>query len=268
MKSPAWLFTYVESLEIATDGRLRSDCPACNGKNTFSVNDDGVYRMWYCFHADCNVSGRLSLSLTRDKATHAFSRSITPEIKKQDSDSPFEIPDTFVSVSRDVNAELYLRSVNAYDAYLSGAVDVRYDFKQNRAVFLVKKERRIVDAVGRSLDGRNPKWYRYGSSGIPFVCDTGHDICVVVEDCASACALFSHTSALALMGTNLLDTHIETIKRYKRVLVALDKDATDKAINIVRKLSGILPTKLVVLSTDIKNMKKEELDEFIGSYIN
>ena len=70
------------------------------------------------------------------------------------------------------------------------------------------------------------------------------------------------------MGTNLLETHVDTVKRYKRVLVALDKDATDKAISIVRKLSGILPTKLMVLSTDIKNMKKEELDEFIGSYIN
>lgn len=268
MKSPAWLFTYVESLEIATDGRLRSDCPACNGKNTFSVNDDGVYRMWYCFHADCNVSGRLSLSLTRDKATHAFSRSITPEIKKQDSDSPFEIPDTFVSVSRDVNAELYLRSVNAYDAYLSGAVDVRYDFKQNRAVFLVKKERRIVDAVGRSLDGRNPKWYRYGNSKHPFVCGSDDRRCVIVEDVASACRLACDNTGVALMGTNLLPEHVDVVRNYEYVGVALDKDATDKAIEIVRQLTGMVRTKLIVLGKDIKNMNEEEYDEFIRSYIN
>jgi DNA primase len=57
-----------------------------------------------------------------------------------------------------------------------------------------------------------------------------------VEDCSSACSVSSDITGIALMGTNLLDTHIDVIKKYKKVFVALDKDATDKAIKIVRKL--------------------------------
>ena len=70
------------------------------------------------------------------------------------------------------------------------------------------------------------------------------------------------------MGTNLLDTHIDVIKKYKKVFVALDKDATDKAIKIVRKLKQYVPTKLVVLHKDIKNMERQERDEFIQYHVN
>ena len=37
---------------------------------------------------------------------------------------------TFVSLSRNLDAELYVKSVHAYDAYLAGRADIRYDFKQ------------------------------------------------------------------------------------------------------------------------------------------
>ena len=63
----------------------------------------------------------------------------------------YELPNTFVSLSRNLDAELYVRSVHAYDAYLSGRADIRYDFKSNRVVYLVKHEGKVVDAVGRSL---------------------------------------------------------------------------------------------------------------------
>ena len=49
--------------------------------------------------------------------------------------SEFEMPDTFVSIGRSLDAELYLRRVGAYDAYLAGAVDLRKDVRMNRLVF-------------------------------------------------------------------------------------------------------------------------------------
>ena len=49
--------------------------------------------------------------------------------------------------------------------------------------------------------------------------------------------------------------------------MALDKDATRKAVDIVRHLSNYVPTKLVVLKKDLKNMEKEERDDFINNYI-
>ena len=137
MKSPSWLQGYVESLDFPSLTKYRSDCPVCAKKNTFSVTDDGLNRMWYCFHADCNVSGRTGVTLTREHAKRAVSKSRLLEAAAPRINNTYEMPDTFVSVSRSLDAELYIKRVNAYDAYLAGRVDIRYDFKRNRAVFLV-----------------------------------------------------------------------------------------------------------------------------------
>ena len=264
MKSPSWLQGYVESLDIQPMGRYRSDCPVCGKKNTFSVNDDGMQRLWFCFHADCNVSGRTGIKLSRDFAKLAIKK---PTQRVDTPESKFVIPDTFVSLSRNLDAELYVKSVNAYDAYLSGRADIRYDFKRNRVAYLVKQGNNVVDAVGRSIDGRGAKWYRYGNSRYPFLCGAG-DTCVIVEDCASACSISNISTGLALLGTNLLDEHIGVVSNYQKIFVALDKDATDKALGMVKILCRHVSTKLMVLQRDLKNLTKEERDEFLRSYID
>ena len=266
MKSPAWLKTYVEGLDIVPNTKYRSDCPVCAKKNTFSVVDNGLQRMWFCFHADCNVSGRTGVTLSRTSASTVFERSaaVAPPLRTSNT---YEIPDTFVSVSRRVEAESYLRKVGAYDAYLCGAADIRYDVRMNRVAFLIRDGRKVVDAAGRALNDRTPKWYRYASSKHPFICGTGATA-ILVEDCASACACHEVGSGVALLGTNLLAEHIEVLKQYDRVFVALDKDATDKAITMVRTLHSHVPTRLMVLHTDLKNMEKDERNDFLRSHIN
>ena len=266
MKSPAWLCGYVESLDFPALTRYRSDCPVCGKKNTFSVTDDGMQRLWYCFHADCNVSGRTGITLTKEHAARTLrgSQALGPAPR---TNNTYEVPDTFVSLSRSLDAELYVKRVQAYDAYLSGRADIRYDFKRNRAVFLVKDGNKVVDAAGRSIDGRTPKWYRYSDSKHPFICGSG-TTAVLLEDCASACSVSESTVGVALLGTNLLSEHIDVLKQYDRVFVALDKDATDKAITMVRALHTHVPTKLMVLRTDLKNMQKDERDDFLRSYID
>ena len=265
MKSPSWLQGYVESLDIQPLGRYRSDCPVCGKKNTFSVNDDGMQRLWFCFHADCNVSGRTGIALTRDFAKFAMKKQ-EPKISK-DTLTKFELPNTFVSLSRSLDAELYLKSVNAYDAYLAGRADIRYDFKRNRVAYIVKQGNNVVDAAGRAIDNRNPKWYRYGSSSLPFYCGSSRTA-IVLEDCASACAASELVTGVALLGTNLLEEHISTLKNYERIFVALDKDATDKAVGMVKVLCRHVPTKLMVLHRDLKNLTKEERNDLIRSYID
>ena len=159
-----------------------------------------------------------------------------------------------------------MRKVSAYDSYLSGRADIRYDFKQHRVVYMVRDGRKTVDAVGRALRDAKPKWYRYGKSQVPFVCGTS-DIAFVVEDCASACAVSNKVTGMALLGTNLLNEHAKRLSQYNLVSVALDKDATDKALDIVRRLHFLVPTKLAVLPTDLKNMTDDERDEFIDERI-
>ena len=264
-KSPQWLTTYVESLDIQPLTKYRSDCPVCGKSNTFSVTDDGVQRMWFCFHADCNVKGRTNVKLTKEFATHALIRKLAKPTEEV-ADKNFQPPHTFVSLSRNRDAEMYVRRMNSYDAYLSGRVDIRYDFQRHRVVYMVKDGRKVVDAVGRALNNVRPKWYRYGKSQTPFVCGN-HGTAFVVEDCASACAISNKVTGLALLGTNLLQEHVRVLQEYERVYIALDKDATDKALDMVRRLYFLVPTSLAVLQHDLKNMMDDERDEYIEERI-
>ena len=70
------------------------------------------------------------------------------------------------------------------------------------------------------------------------------------------------------MGTSLLQAHIDLLSGYKNLFVALDKDATDKAVDMIRTLRSVAPTKMIILKTDLKNMEKDERDDFIRSYID
>ena len=162
---------------------------------------------------------------------------------------------------------MYLRRYGAYDAYLDGSADVRWDFKRGRLAFLVKRGNKIVDAAGRLINGVGPKWYRYGSSRHPFHCGQ-HGTAIVVEDCVSACSVAHLSKGVALLGTNLLRQHIDFLTGFDRVFIALDKDATDKAIDMVRTLHSHVPTKLMVLHTDLKNMGKDESNDFLRSKLN
>ena len=261
-----WIKNYVGNLHIVHNGRYRGDCPLCGRVNTFSVTDTGFERLWYCFHADCHTKGSTGVQLTKENSKIAFKEKIT----STETNSEFEIPNTFVSLSRNKQAEEYVKKVGSYEAYLSGLTDIRYDLQQDRVVYLVKSisNGRVVDATGRSLNNnRKPKWRRYGNSRNPFL--SGNGLCgIIVEDCPSACSISHLALGISLMGTSLLDEHIEIIKKFKKVYVALDKDATSKAISLIRKLRNYVPTKLIVLNKDLKDMNRGERDEFIKRYIN
>ena len=72
---------------------------------------------------------------------------------------------------------------------------------------------------------------------------------------------------MPMHSENLHSGHKVTIK-YPRVFVALDKDATDKAVDMVKTLCKVVPTKLMVLPRDLKNMTKDERDDFLRNRID
>jgi len=261
----AWLKDYVNGLSIASEGRLRMDCPACGKKNTFSVSDTNGERLWFCFHADCGVRGRTGFRIRSDTPYHPLLRKTTP-VREPLCEPEFQLPDTIVPVSRSEEAVRYLKQVNAYPAYQEGRADIRYDFRMNRVVYLVKDGRKVIDAAGRTLTNQKPKWWRYGKSGYPFVCGTGR-VAILLEDCASACCVSDIFSGIALLGTNLLDSHLPILKRYDKVIVALDKDATAKGLQLVRKLQGHMPASLLVLNKDLKDMNNDERERTLEKYV-
>ena len=264
---PKWIEDFVNDLPLQPSGRLRMDCPACGKKNTFSVGEERGQRMWHCFHANCHTSGRTEFRIRKDTPYHPMLKKITLNEKDGDGSGLFVVPDTFVPLSRKPEAETYVRRVGAYDAYREGRADIRYDFRMNRVVYLIKERGRVVDAAGRSLDPNiKPKWWRYGKSGNPFVCGGGR-VGIILEDCASACSICNILSGIALLGTSLPDSYIPTLRTYDRLVVALDKDATKKALSLVRSLQAIRPTSLVILDKDVKDMSNDERKRTFERYI-
>jgi len=260
-----WIQDYVMDLPLQPNGRMRMDCPVCAKKNTFSVGEQDGQRLYHCFHADCSASGRTGFRLTKDVTTHPMLLKTKKKSLSPFPSSGFEVPETFVSISRSPESVSYLKQVNAYESYLEGRVDLRFDFKRNRIVYMITDGKRLVDAAGRTLTGEKPKWWRYGKSGNPFVCGRGR-VAILVEDCASACSVSHILSGIALLGTNLLDTHISVLRKYEKVYVALDKDATKKALEIVRKLQGIVPTNLLILNQDLKDMDNDTRERTLSKY--
>ena len=251
---------YIYNLDIPLGTSKRLDCPVCGGNNTLSITQFSNCIKYYCFHASCSVAGVMKEGLgeTSFTATNDFlnkNNSVGLQLEKQNWRKHM-FPVHFYNYLRDNNCTLALSK---------GLADIRYDWKRDRAVFLVKDGNKVVDAAGRSLDGRNPKWYRYGTSQHPFICGY-HGAVVIVEDCASACAISNIVTGVALLGTNLLPQHLDVLRGYSNIFVALDKDATDKAIDMVRTLRSVAPTKMIILKHDLKNIQKDERDDFIRSY--
>ena len=188
-----WLKTFVEDLTLQPNGRLRMDCPICAKKNTFSVTDDGFSRMYNCFYANCDARGSTQMRLTKDNSRVAFTS--TDKTRVVAKPTEFHLPTTFVPLSRSQKAVDYVRTNNAYNAYLENAVDIMYDIRFDRAVFLIKEKGRVVDAVGKSLNNQKPKWYRYGSTNFGFSIDRGTSNIFVVEDCPSVASVYKLVSA-------------------------------------------------------------------------
>ena len=79
--------------------------------------------------------------------------------------------------------------------------------------------------------------------------------------------LFSVTG-VALLGTNLLQSHLDVLKGYNKVIVALDKDATLKAVELTRKISQFVNCRVAFLTDDLKNLKDTDRERIVRKYLD
>jgi len=261
MSYKKFISEYIQDLKLMDGTRYRGDCPVCNRHNTFSVFEVDGKHVWKCFHADCDVKGSNRKRLSNKTPT--IIGSFLDNSLNMNNDL-FILPDTFVDISRSERCSNYLKSVNSFDAYLHRRIRVMYDVKLNRAVFLILNDSKVVDAVGRSLSDVKPKWYRYGKSRQLFTAGS-FDNALLVEDCASASCVSNLITGIAMLGTSLLKEHIEQLRIYNTVYVALDKDATKLGLKTVRMLKPHINVRMLILEDDIKNMETSKRDEYIRS---
>ena len=238
------MLDYIYSLNIDIGDTRRVDCPLCKGYKTFTVTNNMGSLLWNCYKASCNVSGKKRVHLSIDDIQTTFNRSV-----EATKDNTFVLPEYIVDRKNtpDLVSWCTKWSLNASN------LDLHYDVKEHRVVFPVYKDNKIVDAIGRSLGKRLPKWKKYGNSGLPFSFGCGK-VAVVVEDCVSAAVVGSDVLVgVAVLGTSLSEIHKKHISQFSTAIIALDPDALPKTLFFAKELRGhVRDVRVLKLNDDLK----------------
>lgn len=249
---------HINDLDLTEGETHRGNCPVCHGRNTFTVTNDNGNVLYNCYKAGCNIGGSHHINMSAYKVKTLLSQGLSMDNYEDVLLDRFDLPPYLTQMKQD-NANVR----NFMTKWHINPDNVLYDVRQDRVVFPVHTpEHVLVDAVGRSLDGRNPKWLRYASSPVPYTHGKGTHA-VIVEDAISAYVLAEHFPKLigvALLGTQLTDFHKWFISHfYNQVTVALDPDARDKTLKITKELSFYVPdVKALNITDDLKYMKEED----------
>jgi len=254
---------YVESLDLADGQRHRGKCPSCHRGNTFTATNEMGKLLWNCYANSCNLSGTTRINMTVEEIRKRMDSNFKIDTDKAFAGLNVAKPTQFVlpeSVVKGTKQDILDEYCNRYGID-SHELSLHYDVREDRIVFPMFLEGTMVDAIGRAVDSKViPKWKRYGSEADGFI--RGNcTIAVIVEDCTSASVVETlGLTGVAILGTTINQNHIQGLKNYKKVIVALDPDAAPKTIEYTRKLkaNGIDAFALKLLD-DIKYRRAEDI---------
>jgi len=237
------IYNTISDMDIPSGHTKRMTCPVCNGYNTFTVTNNMGSLVWNCYKASCKVSGGTRVRMTVDDIRKGFDGA---EVFA--SQNTFVMPEYIVPPTFDVAEwamELYGIDVDE--------VGILYDVKEHRAVFPVVHEGKTVDATGRALGKRLPKWKRYGKSDLPYSHGYGN-VAVVVEDCVSAAVVGNDVwCGVAVLGTSLQESHKKYLAQFSTAIIALDPDALPKTLAMAKELRGhVNDVRVLRLTDDLK----------------
>jgi len=245
--------------DMTTHGNWRGNCPFCGGKNTFTANiDTGVLR-YNCYKLGCDVGGQFDTDMTAAE----IRRHMNPEPVIKAEAQTMEIPEYMVyPTAQDEFGRLW-RFMRRWGI---SSRDIMYDVKSERAVFPIKKDGRIIDAIGRAIGPNTyPKWYRYTGLADYFTIGEGRTL-LVVEDVISSIVAwqeFPNITAMAILGTQLTAAHMEKISEYDKIVVALDPDAMSKTLEYKRVIESWTGIKAIAfkLEDDIKYRLDNDIEK-------
>lgn len=254
-------YAELANIRLKDSESKRIDCLFCGGKKTLTVSRLDGKLVWNCYKASCNAKGgkRVGRSIEGIKAKLA-----NPDHKQTVSKWIRPLPEVTSSPAGHEKVVTFLTKNHSYAAWLAGAVKIAYDPQQDRVLFYTNGN---TGAVGRTLrNGDRPKWMSYGdTSGILSVGDC--DTAVVVEDAASACAVYTTGiyTGVALLGTNVSAEQRSQLSKYKQIIVCLDKDARSKGLRLAKSLRAIVPTTVRMLEEDFKYLEPDQILKVLGN---
>ncbi len=207
----------------------------------------------------CSVSGGTRTTLTAEDIRKSLGF-----VAEETHVATFSKPDWFVRDDAKIKDYCIEWGLNPQD------LGLLYDVKEHRVVSPVVHSGVTVDATGRSLGKRIPKWKRYGNSGLPYVHGCGK-VAVVVEDCVSAAVVGDWSSyvGVALLGTSLQDSHRSYLSQFSTAVIALDPDALPKTIQMAKQLKGYVnDVRVLRLKDDFKYRNPEDMENLYGIITN
>ena len=248
------IYNIVSDMDVPVGTTKRVACPNC-GEKTFTVTNNMGSLVWNCYRASCGVKGGSRVRMSADDIRAGFTGA--DDFAKQDT---FKLPDYIVPHNLDI-AEIAME-LYGLDAK---ALGLMYDVKENRMVFPIVHDGKVVDATGRSLGKRLPKWRRYGKSGLPYVSGRGK-VAVVVEDCLSAAVVgYGTFVGVALLGTSLQETHKGYLSQFSTAIIALDPDALPKTLTMAKELRGhVNDVRVLRLTDDLKYRNPTDMENLHG----
>ena len=246
---------YINNLNVEIGATRRSNCPICNGYKTFTVTNNMGTVLWNCYKASCDLSGSSRVHLSVQDIKDVFDKS-----NKEHKEKPFELPEYVVRRSDAPHVLVWCTKWGI----CPDKSDIRYDIREDRIVFPITSNGKIVDAIGRSLKNKLPKWKKYGNSGLPFSSGCGK-VAVVVEDCVSAVAIGSDVYVgVAVLGTSLSEIHKKYLSQFSTAIIALDPDALPKTLQFAKELRGhVQDIRVLRLQDDLKYFKKEDYNNLV-----
>ena len=244
--------------DLTTHGDYRGDCPFCGGKNTYTATIGGGSLRWNCYKMDCHVSGIHDTDMTAEEIMNLMNKTVK-QTRQQEAET-MEIP-VYVVIPTPQH-DKHTRFMRRW-GLVGGTY---YDVKDERVVFPIYHKGRIIDAIGRAVGKKKfPKWYRYSGKANYYTTGTGRTL-LIVEDVVSAIVAwqeFPDITSMAILGTQLTTNHLEKIREYDKVIIALDPDAAKKTIQYRREIeqwTGV-PTKALSLFDDIKYRVDDDMDK-------
>jgi len=240
----------INDISLNNGDTKRMNCPECGGYKTFTITNNMGSIVWNCYKAGCRVSGGKRTHLTADDIRKSLG-----SVAEETHAVKFDKPEWLV---RDDNA--IAEFCNQWNL-VPDILGLLYDVKEDRVVFPIMQGKVMVDASGRSLGKRLPKWKRYGNSSLPYVFGCGKTA-VVVEDCISAAVVATEGSGcsgddgfvgVAVLGTSLSEGHKQYLTQFSTAIIALDPDALPKTLQIAKELRGhVQNVKVLRLQDDLK----------------
>ena len=245
----------ISDMDIPNGHTKRMNCPECGGIKTFTVTNNMGSLVWNCYKASCNVRGGNRVHLSAEDIRAGFTGA------KEFAEDTFELP-SYIIPHR--NRRSVLKFCYEY-GFEPDDVGVSYDIKEDRVVFPISHNGKLVDATGRALGKRLPKWKRYGKSGLPFTHGCGN-VAVVVEDCVSAAVVgYGSFVGVALLGTSLQDSHKGYLAQFSTAVIALDPDALPKTLQMAKELRGhVNDVRVLRLTDDLKYRNPTDMEKLNG----